>query len=93
LLSIALISVAIFVFTLFLMIKQPKGINLGLAAGIGAVASLLLGTVTLRDAALAFNDIWNAALAFVGIVTLSVTLDVMGFFKWAALRGWLREAG
>jgi arsenical pump membrane protein len=85
-LSTALISVAIFVFTLFLMIKQPKGINLGLAAGIGAVASLLLGTVTVDDAALAFNDIWNAALAFVGIVTLSVTLDVMGFFKWAALR-------
>jgi arsenical pump membrane protein len=85
-LSTALISVAIFVFTLFLMIKQPRGINLGLAAGIGAVASLLLGTVTIDDAVFAFNDIWNAALAFVGIVTLSVTLDVMGFFKWAALR-------
>lgn len=82
----AMISIAIFVFTLILMIKQPKGINLGTAAGIGAVASLLLGTVTLEDAVLAFDDIWNAALAFVGIVTLSVTLDVMGFFKWAALR-------
>ncbi len=82
----AMISIVIFVATLFLMIKQPRGINLGLAAGIGAVASLLFGTVTLDDAALAFNDIWNAALAFVGIVTLSVTLDVMGFFKWAALR-------
>ena len=82
----AIISIAIFVFTLFLMIKQPRGINLGTAAGIGALASLLLGTVTLEDTALAFDDIWNAALAFVGIVTLSVTLDVMGFFKWAALR-------
>jgi len=85
-LSAALVSVGIFVFTLFLMIKQPRGINLRLAAGIGAVASLLLGTVTVDDAVMAFNDIWNAALAFVGIVTLSVTLDVMGFFKWAALR-------
>ncbi len=82
----AMISIVIFVVTLVLMIKQPRGINLGLAAGIGAVASLLFGTVTLEDASLAFNDIWNAALAFVGIVTLSVTLDVMGFFKWAALR-------
>jgi len=85
-LSSAIISVAIFVVTLFLMIKQPRGINLGLAAGIGAVASLLLGTVTVGDAMTAFESIWNAALAFVGIVTLSVTLDVMGFFKWAALR-------
>ncbi len=82
----ALISVAIFVGTLVLMIKQPKGINLGLAAGIGAAASLLLGTVTIGDAVASFESIWDAALAFVGIVTLSVTLDVMGFFKWAALR-------
>lgn len=68
------------------MIKQPKGINLGMAAGLGALASLLLGTVTVTDAVGAFYDIWDAALAFVGIVTLSVTLEVMGFFKWTALR-------
>jgi arsenical pump membrane protein len=85
-LQAALVSVAIFVITLFLMVKQPKGINLGLAAGIGAAASLLLGTVSVDDAVVAFASIWDAALAFVGIVTLSVTLDVMGFFKWAALR-------
>ncbi len=85
-LTTAIISIVIFIATLMLMIKQPQGLNLGMAAGIGAVASLLFGTVTLDDARLAFSDIWNAALAFVGIVTLSVTLDVMGFFKWAALR-------
>jgi arsenical pump membrane protein len=68
------------------MIKQPKGINLGMAAGLGALASILLGTVTVADAVDAFYDIWDAALAFVGIVTLSVTLEVMGFFKWTALR-------
>jgi len=78
-------ALAIFIVTLFLMIKRPRSINLGLAAGIGAVASLLFGTVTLSDAAAAFFDIWDAALAFIGIVTLSVTLDAMGFFKWAAI--------
>jgi len=79
-------ALAIFIVTLFLMIKRPSGISLGLAAGIGAAASLLLGTVTLSDAAAAFVDIWDAALAFIGIVTLSVTLDAMGFFKWAAIK-------
>lgn len=78
-------SVGIFLVTLFLMLKRPKRINLGVAAGIGAVASLLLGTVTIGDAFFALANIWNAALAFVGIVTMSVTLDAMGFFKWAAL--------
>jgi arsenical pump membrane protein len=82
----ATLSIVIFLATLFLMIKQPRGINLGMAAGLGAVASILLGTVTVADAVDAFYDIWDAALAFVGIVTLSVTLEVMGFFKWTALR-------
>ena len=60
--------------------------RLGYAAGIGAAASLLLGTVSLGQAAQSFLNIWDAALAFLGIVALSVTLDAMGFFKWAALR-------
>ncbi|MGQ9530927.1 MAG: ArsB/NhaD family transporter [Candidatus Bathycorpusculaceae bacterium] len=72
--------------TLFMMVKCPHGISLGLAAGMGAAASLLLGTVSLSDAAAAFVDIWDAALAFIGIVTLSVVLDAIGFFKWAAMK-------
>ncbi len=79
-------AVAVFAVTLFLMIKRPFGLRLGYAAGIGAVASLLLGTVSLGQAAQSFLNIWDAALAFLGIVALSVTLDAMGFFKWAALR-------
>ena len=83
---IAIAAIAIFAVTLFLMIKRPFGLRLGYAAGIGAVASLLLGTVSLGQAAQFFLNIWDAALAFLGIVALSVTLDGMGFFKWAALR-------
>jgi arsenical pump membrane protein len=82
----SIISVSILVGTLFLMIRRPRGIRLGLAAGIGALASLLLGTVAFGQALQSFIDIWDAALAFIGIVALSVTLDAMGFFKWAALK-------
>jgi len=53
------------------MIKRPFGLRLGYAAGIGAAASLLLGTVSLGQAARSFIDIWDAALAFLGIVALS----------------------
>jgi arsenical pump membrane protein len=83
---IAVAAITVFAVTLFLMIKRPRGLRLGYAAGIGAVASLLLGTVSLGQAAASFLDIWDAALAFLGIVALSVVLDAMGFFKWAALR-------
>ncbi len=79
-------AIAIFAVTLFLMIKRPWGIKLGYAAGIGAAASLLIGTVTLAQAAESLGYIWDAALAFIGIVALSVILDAMGFFKWAALK-------
>ena len=68
------------------MVKRPRNLRLGYAAAIGAVASLLLGTVSLGQAAQSFLDIWDAALAFLGIIALSVTLDAMGFFRWAALR-------
>jgi arsenical pump membrane protein len=64
--------VTIFAVTLFLMIKRPRGLRLGYAAGIGAAASLLLGTVSLGQAAQSFLNIWDAALAFLGIVALSV---------------------
>ena len=79
-------ALMVFAVTLFLMIKRPFGLRLGYAAGIGALASLLLGTVSPGQAVQSFLDIWDAALAFLGIVALSVTLDAMGFFRWAALR-------
>jgi arsenical pump membrane protein len=84
--TIAVAAIIVFIATLFLMIKRPRGLRLGFAAGIGAAASLLLGTVTLGQASEAFLDLWDAAAAFLGIIALSVVLDAMGFFKWAALR-------
>jgi Na+/H+ antiporter NhaD/arsenite permease-like protein len=35
-------ALLVFVVTLFLMIKRPRGLRLGYAAGIGAVASLIV---------------------------------------------------
>jgi arsenical pump membrane protein len=82
----AVAALAVFAVTVALMVKRPFGLKLGFAAGIGAAASLLLGTVSVGQAAGAFLEIWDAALAFLGIVALSVTLDALGFFRWAALR-------
>jgi arsenical pump membrane protein len=83
---ITVAAITVFIITLYLMIKRPFRLRLGYAAGIGAVISLLLGTLSLGQAAQSFLDIWDAALAFLGIIVLSVTLDAMGFFRWAALR-------
>jgi len=71
----AVAALTIFTITLYLMIRRPHGVNLGLAAGIGAALSLLAGTVTLSDTITAFMEILDAASAFIGIVAFSVTLD------------------
>jgi arsenical pump membrane protein len=86
-------SLVIFVVTLFLIIVRPRKMNLGLAAGAGALASLIFGTVSLQEALNSLEIIWDAALAFIGIVLLSVTLDVIGFFRWAALKVVLMARG
>jgi arsenical pump membrane protein len=83
---VAVVAIVIFIVTLSLMIRRPFGLKLGYVVGIGAVASLVLGTVSLGQAARSFIDIWDAALAFLGIIVLSVTLDALGFFRWAAIR-------
>jgi arsenical pump membrane protein len=67
---IPIAALSIFAATLFLMIKRPFNIRLGYAAAIGALFSLLLGTVSLSQAAESFLNIWDAALAFIGIVSL-----------------------
>jgi arsenical pump membrane protein len=80
------VSLAIFFVTSYLMIRRPHGISLGLAAGAGAAASLLLGTVTLSDAAASLTEAWDAALAFVGVAAMSAALDAIGFLRWMALK-------
>jgi arsenical pump membrane protein len=81
---LAVVSILIFVITLFLVIKRPFGLNIGLGAGLGAVISLLVGTVTVYQAAESLFYIWDGVVAFLGIIILSICLDAMGFFRWAA---------
>jgi Na+/H+ antiporter NhaD/arsenite permease-like protein len=71
---IAIAVIAIFVTTLYLINKRPWDIKQGYAVGIGALVSLLLGTVSLGQAVGSSVHIWDA-LVFIGIVAFSVVLD------------------
>ncbi|MDA8076343.1 MAG: arsenic transporter [Actinomycetota bacterium] len=87
------IAVAIFVVTLTLVIAQPKGLSIGWSAAGGAVVALLLGVVDLANVATVWGIVWNATITFVAVIVISMVLDRIGFFEWAALHMLARAGG
>ncbi|PYE47362.1 arsenic transporter [Paenibacillus barcinonensis] len=79
------IAILIFVLTITMVIWQPRGIGIGWSASGGAIVALAAGVVSLNDASDVASIVWNATLAFVGIIMISLILDETGFFEWAAL--------
>nr|WP_218583936.1 arsenic transporter [Pseudomonas akapageensis] len=85
----------IFLLTITLVIWQPKGLNVGWSATLGAVLALLTGVVQLSDIPLVWHIIWNATGTFIALIIISLLLDEAGFFAWAALHvaRWGRGSG
>jgi arsenical pump membrane protein len=79
-------AIALFLVVLILIIWQPKGLQIGTTAMLGAAAALLLGVVSFGDLIEVIKIVWDATLAFIGIIILSMVLDEIGFFEWAALK-------
>lgn len=75
---------SIFALTVLFLMWRPFGINESIPTSIAAASILLLGIVPLTDVFTIFETVSGASITILSTIVMSIVLESVGFFRWAA---------
>lgn len=76
----------IFLSTLILLFWRPFNLPLWMISTIGAFFVFAFGLVNLDDAKFVLSLVWDSSLTLIGLIILSFSLELLGFFNFIAKR-------
>jgi len=88
-----LITASIFIVTLALLMLRPFKIHEAVFVTLGALAILLFGMVSFTDLVSIIEIVNGAAITILSTIVMSIVLESIGFFRWAAFNLAIRSNG
>ncbi|MDR7314670.1 arsenical pump membrane protein [Brevibacillus nitrificans] len=89
----AVIMISIFVLTVLFILWRPYGINESIPTAIAAATILLIGLVPLSDVLTIFDTVTGASITILSTIVMSIVLESIGFFRWAAMNLAIKSKG
>lgn len=76
-----MLALVIFALTLFGILRRPFGFGVWVYSSVGAVFVLVFKLVSVSDLGFIFALIWDSSLTLIGLIIISLCLEVLGFFE------------
>ncbi|WP_459911199.1 arsenic transporter [Desulfotomaculum defluvii] len=89
----AALTLTVFIVTVLFLIWRPLGINESIPTAIGALCIFLIGTVNISDIHHILQIVTGASITIISTIVMSIVLESVGFFRWAAFNIVTRSNG
>lgn len=78
------ITLIVFALSVFFLMWRPKGMNEAVPPAIGAAVLIMAGIVTVADLYQIVHIVSGAAITILSTIVMSIVLENIGLFRWAA---------